>query len=108
MADLPLSDIPSEIVRSVLLQTIEEQLQSKDFQFHVSSASKAGENNFIGVIYRVSCSRNNNSDSDENSAKNIILKVAPQNLLRRSQFVVRPAFTREIYFYEKVIITTFY
>lgn len=104
MADLTLSKIPSEIVRSVVLQTIEDELQTKDFQFHVSSASKAGENNFVGVIYRVSCSRNDDRDGKENSAKNIIIKIAPQNLLRRSQFVVRAAFTREIQFYEKVTI----
>lgn len=98
MAELTLSDIPSELVRTALLETIESQLKSKDYKLHVSSASKAGENNFIGVIYRVSYKRTN----DDENERRLILKVAPQNLLRRSMFVVRPAFEREVYSYEKV------
>lgn len=98
MSELKLSDIPSELVRKTLLETIETHFNLRDSEIHVSSASKAGENNFIGVIYRISFDEKN----EDKSKTNLILKVAPQNLVRRSAFVARPAFTREIYSYEKV------
>lgn len=103
MTDSALAEIPSDLIRSAVLETIEHQLNSKDFRIEVTSASKAGENNFIGIIYRISFTQLN----DKNSTKNVILKIAPQNVLRRSQFVVRPAFVREIYTYEKVNGTVF-
>lgn len=98
MTDSVLAEIPSELIRTAVLETIENQLNSRDFDIELTSASKCGENNFIGVIYRISFSRK----IEENSKTYLIVKVAPQNLLRRSQFVVRPAFEREIYSYEKV------
>lgn len=100
MAELKLSDIPSVLVRTALLGTIENELKSADFGIRVSSASKCGENNFIGVIYRVSYKRMN--ENENGNERTLILKVAPQNLLRRSMFTVRPAFEREVYSYEKV------
>lgn len=103
MVDSALSDISSHLVRKALLETIEERLQSKNFKIKVTSASKAGENNFIGIIHRVTFTKLDEDGNENGPATNIILKVAPQNLLRRSQFVVRPAFEREIYSYEKVV-----
>ncbi|XP_055302585.1 uncharacterized protein LOC129568559 [Sitodiplosis mosellana] len=98
MTDSALTEIPSEYVRTAAIETLKNELNSDDFSIKVTSASKAGEDNFIGIIYRVSCSKQN-----EKSPTNFIIKVAPQNLLRRSQFVVRPAFVREIYSYEKML-----
>lgn len=102
MVDSALSEISSHMVRKAVLETIEGLLKSKNCKINVTSASKAGENNFIGIIYRISFSKLSEDGNEVGPAQNLILKVAPQNLLRRSQFVVRPAFVREIYSYEKV------
>lgn len=99
MTESALAEILSEYVRAAVIEIIKNQLKTNDFAIETSSASKAGENNFIGIIYRVSCSKQN----EKTRTTNLIVKVAPQNALRRSQFVVRPAFIREIYSYEKVI-----
>lgn len=104
MVDSALSEISSHLVRKALLETIEEQLQSKNFKIRVTSASKAGENNFIGIIHRITFTKLDEDGNENGPATNLILKVAPQNLLRRSQFVARPAFEREIYSYEKVSV----
>lgn len=103
MVESALSEISSHLVRKALIETIQELLQTKNFKINVTSASKAGENNFIGIIHRISISKLDEEGNENGSATNLILKVAPQNLLRRSQFVVRPAFVREIYSYEKVM-----
>lgn len=101
-----LSEISSHLVRKALLETIENLLGSENFKINISSASKAGENNFSGIIHRVTVNELDEDGNENSPATNLILKVAPQNLLRRSQFVVRPAFVREIYSYEKVNIST--
>lgn len=105
MVDSAISDISSHLVRRALLETIEKLLQSKNFKITVSSASKAGENNFIGIIHRISINKLDDDGNENSPTTNLILKTAPQNLLRRSQFVVRPAFVREIYSYEKVNVS---
>ena len=100
MVPLELSDIPSEVIRTTLCETIEAKLKSKKYKIAISSASKAGETNFIGIIYRVSF---NKEDDGETSISKLILKVAPLNLARREQFFARPTFVREIFTYEKVL-----
>lgn len=104
MVDSALTEISSHLVRKAVLETIEQQLQTKNFKVKVTSASKAGENNFIGIIHRITFWKADEDEIENGPAASLILKVAPQNLLRRSQFVVRPAFEREIYSYEKVRI----
>lgn len=123
MAQTDLSEISSEIIRKTLFETIENKLNSKNYQIDLSLASKAGENNFIGIIYRVAFYEKEESSkesektengedtnvdekvkNDENcSQSKLILKVAPQNEARRAQFYASPAFAREIYTYDKVI-----
>lgn len=97
MAELDLSEIPNDVMRKALRETIEEKLKSKNYTVAISSASKAGENNFVGVIYRVSFSK-----VGEEGQNKLIFKVAPQNEVRRSQFVSRICFLREIYMYNEV------
>lgn len=105
MVKLDLSKIPSELVRSILCATVEKQLKSKNYKINVSSASSDGENNFVGVVYRVSFAkmRENETENDESPTHSLILKVTPQNLARRSRFHSRPAFLCEIYMYNQVI-----
>lgn len=52
MAESNLSEIPCELVREAISELIENKLKSKKFDIFVSSASKEGENNFCGVVYR--------------------------------------------------------
>lgn len=97
---MDLSEIPGEPVRQAIRETIENQLKSKNFRLKVSSASKEGENNFLGVVYRVSF---NAVDVSENSANpSLIVKVAPQNETRRTQFHSREMFLQEIFMYNEV------
>lgn len=122
MAQTDLSEITSEIIRKALFETIENKLNSKDYQIDLSFASKAGENNFIGIIYRVAFYEKEESSKEGEKVENaedrnvgekvnndekcspskLILKVAPQNEARRAQFYASPAFSREIYTYDKV------
>lgn len=102
MVTLELSDIPSEVIRTTLCEAIAAKLKSKKYKIAVSSASKAGENNFIGIIYRVSFNKEDDGENGKTSISKLILKVAPLNLARREQFFARPAFLREIFTYEKV------
>ncbi|XP_031627429.1 uncharacterized protein LOC116343490 isoform X2 [Contarinia nasturtii] len=99
------SNIPSELVRAELFETIENELQSKNYDVNLSVASQCGVNNFIGNIYRVSFVKKNavNNDWLHGATKSLIVKTAPQNLARRDNFFVRPAFVREIYMYDKVL-----
>lgn len=93
------SEVPSETIRAALHKTVENHLNFRKYEVEVKFASKAGENNFVGVVYRVSLS------GEENGNKRIhklILKVAPQNIARREKWYARSAFLREIYMYNKV------
>lgn len=92
-------DSLSELVRSAVVQTIDDQLKTKHYRIDVSSATKKGDYNFTGIIYRVSFGRDCDCENDESS---VILKVAPIQCARRIQFHARAAFTREIYTYDKV------
>lgn len=98
--DLDLSEIPGESVHKAIYEVIENNLQSKKFKLTVSSASKAGENNFLGVVYRVSFNRAD--DSVNGSKSSIIVKVAPQNETQRTQFRSRDMFLQEIFLYNEV------
>lgn len=101
MVETNLSDISSEDIRLLLKKTIEKQLNSTDYNIKLSSASQAGDNNFIGIVYRVSFNEGNEIENGK-IPSNLILKVAPENVARRTQFFSRPCFLREIYMYEKV------
>lgn len=102
MVESDLSEIPSEVIRAALSETVENKLKTKNFKINVSSASQAGANNFIGIVYRVSFSKQD-EENDKPPSK-LILKVAPQNEARRSEFFSRPCFLREIYMYNEVIL----
>lgn len=98
-----MSAIFSEVIRSALFDTIANQSKSKNVKIDVCSASTVGADNFTGIVYRVSFRKAEEVENEHmESSSNLILKVAPQNLARRSQFSVRPAFLREIFTYDKV------
>lgn len=97
-------DIPSEIVRKAICETIKDQLNSKYYDLDVSLASSDGDNNFIGILYRISFRKRekNAIENTKNFTHKSIVKIAPQNLIRRARYFTRPAFVREIYMYENV------
>lgn len=95
-------EIPSELVRLALFELIEKQLQSKNYQMALGAATKAGDLNFTGIVYRVWFNKMDEIPNGKSMASSIILKIAPQNKARRTQFNIRPAFVREIYTYVKV------
>lgn len=100
MTEQGLSELPSDVTRCALRETVEYYLKTKKYKITVDSASQAGENNFIGIVYRVLFSK---EDEPASKPSKLILKVAPQNAARRAQFTSRGLFLREIYTYEKVI-----
>lgn len=102
MFESELSDISSELVRSVLCKTIENQLQSENYKMHVKSASQAGVNNFVGLVYRVYYEEEDEYDNEHSISSSLILKVAPRNAARRAQFPPRMSFLKEIYMYDVV------
>lgn len=98
MENSDLSEIPTELIRKTIRKIIEAKLKTKNYDVFVSSASKEGENNFCGVVYRVSF----NKSDDTSSSSKMIIKVAPQNITRRTQFRSRVMFLQEIYIYNEV------
>lgn len=96
--------IPSELIRSALRETIENKLKLKKYSIKLNSASKAGENNFIGEVFRVTIFEEDNNGNSENPQEhNLILKIAPQNVVRRERWNTRAGFLREMYMYNEVI-----
>lgn len=99
MVESNLSELPSNEIRSAVCSTVEQILGTKNYTISVTSASQSGDNNFIGIVYRVLFNKVN----EKTSSSKLILKVAPQNVARRMQFFSRPCFLREIYMYETVL-----
>lgn len=100
MSDL--SELPTDTIRTALNETIQNKLKSKHYKVTVTSASKAGENNFIGIVYRILFNREDENKNETNPTFKLILKVAPQNAARREQFFSRNLFLQEIYMYDEV------
>lgn len=103
MAEFQVSDIPSDVIRSALHDLVEKKLSSKNYEIVLSSASKSGANNFIGIVYRAKFGKKDTDSSiEKDPLHSLIVKVAPQQLGHRERFRVRPLFLREIYMYAKV------
>lgn len=103
MTNSDLSVIESDVIRGALRETVEHQLKTKNYRISVSSASQAGESNFIGIVYRVSFCKEDENENGANASK-LILKVAPSNAARRGKFSARIPFLQEIYMYDVVMI----
>lgn len=100
MVQTNLLEISSQLIHDALYETIESMLKTRNYKINLSLASKIGENNFVGIVYRVLIM--NEDQAKERSASNLILKLAPQNEAHRAQCCARPAFLREIHMYNKV------
>lgn len=102
MTELKAPELTNKAIHSALNEIVEKYLKSNKFEMSINSASKSGVNNFVGIVYRVTFSKSDDAKTGKNCVHTLILKVAPQQLLRRKKFNVRPSFLREIHVYEKV------
>lgn len=102
MAELESIEIPSEEIRLVLNELSEKTLKTTNNQLLVSLASKSGTNNFIGIVYRVTFSKNDEKAIEKRPMPSVIVKVAPRQSERRQRFQIRSLFLREIFMYEQV------
>ncbi|XP_055296842.1 uncharacterized protein LOC129565714 [Sitodiplosis mosellana] len=96
MAESDLLEIPSNVIRAALRETIEKKIKSKNHKIFINSASQAGENNFSGILYRVSFNKDG-----EDKHEQLILKIAPHNAARRVFGLQEFVFLREIYMYNE-------
>lgn len=102
MAETEACELPSELIRSVLRETVEKRLNSKKCKIDISSASQAGASNFIGIVHRAKFCKEDENESETNPVQQMIVKVAPTNAQRRELFLSRTAFLREIHMYDNV------
>lgn len=91
-----LSIISNEIVKKKISDFFSEKLKSKNIRLVVENGSKNGDN-FMGLIYRVS-----GTNDENNERASIIVKMASSNPVTRKWFFSRPAFICEIFTYSKV------
>lgn len=103
MLEGDVSEISSQTIQS-LRETVEQELKTKKYRITMSSASKAGTNNFMGTVYRASFSKQDEADNDKNPEQKMIVKVAPLLIATREQFSARPSFLQEMYMYGTVSI----
>lgn len=101
---MDLSELPNETVRSVLCETVAKCLNSNKYKIGLNSASKTGESNFIGIVYRATFSAENETENDNHPVHSLIVKVAPQDIKYRNMWYSRPCFLREIHMYNEVRI----
>lgn len=107
MLEGDIAEISGETIRS-LHETVEQELKTKNYRIIVSSASKAGSNNFMGTVYRASFSKQDELDSEKSREQKLIIKVTPVQSARREQFSARPAFLQEKYMYDTVSFSCLY
>lgn len=101
--------IPSKVVQQKLLEIAENVLGTKKLSSHVEKGTVKGDN-YIGIVYRarfhVDCNNNKDKTCAEDNCKklNVIIKVPPENKIRRDKFFARPTFLRESLVYDEVSI----
>lgn len=76
MAETETCEIPSELIRLALRETVEKKLNSKKCKIDISSASKAGANNFVGIVYRASFCKEDENENERNPTQKMIVKVS--------------------------------
>lgn len=117
MADKQLIELPTISSHEELNKIIKNELKTDKFSIKITKGSAIGDN-YFGVIYRIEAMVNNLEKTDDdqddpeqyeinnnnnNKSINIILKLPPQNQMRREEFFIRPCFLRESFIYEKIL-----
>lgn len=103
-------------IREALFDVAEEVLQTKECKIRIEPGSKKGNNlsgseelfiflnsfpgdNFLGIVYRATC-----STEDESNAINLFVKMAPEDETKRNLMRIHDCFLRECYVYKEVTI----
>lgn len=90
---IAIGDLPTEKYQQVLRRIIENNCGVVDDNVIKIDAASAKGDNYIGLLYRAVVKGKN---------FNVIIKLPPQNAIRREQFMARPCFIRESEFYDVV------
>lgn len=83
--ELEQENLPNASVR----QTLQELLECSDYTLELACAKG---DNYLGVVWRIRVPP---------EAKSLVLKLPPQNAIRRKQFFAQPCFRRESLAYEE-------
>uniref|UniRef100_A0A1A9VLX7 CHK domain-containing protein n=1 Tax=Glossina austeni TaxID=7395 RepID=A0A1A9VLX7_GLOAU len=86
----------SDLVYKILNNFLNKEYGQGKYKYDIKGATKKGDN-YLGVVYRITVKMLDNEDNRHQ----LILKVPPQNLLRREKFFARPVFLREALAFEK-------
>lgn len=100
MSTTEFTEIATELVESVLHETIKALAKFDDDQNKITSISKIISNNVCGIVFRV-CYETNCETSDSTSS--LILKLSPRNVTRRTLMLSREIFLREIFIHDEVL-----
>lgn len=89
------TEITSSVIK-ILTNFLDEKYGKGNYKYQIHEAAQKGDN-YMGVVYRIIIAADNCLEGK------LILKVPPQNPLRRKQFFARAGFLREALAYEKVV-----
>lgn len=91
----------SELIRSMLYISIQNDIKSEDFEVKIESLSKSKlkETEFKSHIYRIFFEKGSESETANSS---LILKMIPQNIENHDRFHSRSHFLNEIHIYDEV------
>ncbi|XP_037932151.1 uncharacterized protein LOC119666944, partial [Teleopsis dalmanni] len=94
----------NDVITGALQHILEAKFPRCEYSYNIKKASAKGDN-YIGEVFRIFVEVNANRDKQFK----LILKLPPQNLIRRKQFFARPCFLRESLAYEEFlpIVNTF-
>lgn len=92
-----INELPAEVYNQTLRKIVEDNLKTPfdECDVVIVPGSAKGDN-YIGVLYRVTVT------SSDGRKLNLIVKLPPQNEVRREQFFAKECFLRESEFYDNV------
>jgi hypothetical protein len=92
-----MNKLPDEVYYKTLEKVVKDNLKVsiKDCDMSIIPGSAKGDN-YMGVVYRIAIT------SKRGDKLNLIVKLPPQNQVRREQFFVKDCFLREIEFYHDI------
>uniref|UniRef100_T1GYE2 Uncharacterized protein n=1 Tax=Megaselia scalaris TaxID=36166 RepID=T1GYE2_MEGSC len=89
--------------KEAFAEIIKHKVSSHDYSVKIESGSSKGDN-YIGVVYRAIVeSPKDAKDNEKRDNFSVIVKVPPQNPIRRKQFFARPCFLREALAYDEIL-----
>lgn len=89
------TELPNKVYENAIKDFVRSRLGHEDYELKIGAGSKKGDN-ALGIIYRVEVF------SKGVKKISLILKVSPQNLSRRREFLTHEIFNRESEFYDEI------